>query len=180
MQTNKKYGAVHKREQDTQKLVAIIGGDGQASRCRKRSKNKTRSSSREFDRNGFLNYSFNPLFVDKFGIINNKRNAEEQFFLSVDYFCSLYKLQKPEIEDLYPINLINTYNELSQNLVQINKDLQLLIVETGCNKYSLATLKQFNTGWTLYYIPVRPLFDLIQTGKSKPTANLLISILRID
>ena len=175
MQTLKKHRPSFRRVDTVPQLVPIIGGNGQTSRCRKSPENTTCKSSCPPDRHGFLKYCFTPLLNDHFKLSYNKGKIEKEFFLSVQYFCNLYGLPLPVNKDLFPLNLVAMHRELSESLHKINRDLELLIVQTDNKKYALATVKIFDTNMSLYYVPVKPLYDLFKEAGNKATANLLLS-----
>jgi hypothetical protein len=91
--------------------------------------------------------------------------------------CSFYGFEKHRSMDVpYPLNIIQDYNRLKKQLESREAGLELLFVEEDGQR-CLATAKTFDTGRTLFYFPVAPLYDLLKFGGQKAFANLLLSVM---
>lgn len=58
----------------------------------------------------------------------------------------------------------------------MGQDIELSIVQDNKGTVKLATNHSYSTGNTLYYIPVLPLYRLLQNKKQKQTAELVLSV----
>ncbi len=61
-------------------------------------------------------------------------------------------------------------------LNQAVQPIELAIVKDGDDQVRLSTKMTFNTGTSLYYIPLLPLYRLLKTRKQKQAASLLLSV----
>lgn len=124
----------------------------------------------EPDPNGFLNHCFRPFW----GITNRDwKQSEKEFFTSLSHLCTLYKFPLPETGHLeYPLNITTAFRQVREWLVKINMDA--IIFSDKKRKACIATVKSFDTGHTLYYVPVRPLWLLLNDAKQQPALSQLI------
>src|SRR5580693_3389235 len=126
---------------------------------------------------GFLNHSFSPIIGRGLSGIGNPKTIERQFFASVDNLCSVYNLQMPGFDTAaYPSNIVQAYQWIQEQLRKVQPSLQLIIVNNGRSKACLATVKEYNTGTWLYYIPVEPLHSLWNNRKQRARRNLILSL----
>jgi len=124
-------------------------------------------------RNGFLSHSFLPIWGFD---IPNWRRSEATFFASLKNLCSLYQLSEPDVSGLcFPQNVSEAYRIISP---QVNKEkgIECYILSDGKHPPSLATASRYDTGHTLYYIPVRPLWQIAQSSKLQPLSSLLFQV----
>jgi hypothetical protein len=139
-------------------------------KCTNQSKSKRPAG---LSRNGFLTHRF-----DAFAgfSVNNWKQAEIEFFNSVTNVCRLYCLQEPDVRGLiFPQNVQNAYREINE-FFDTRNDLNLKIMQDCEHDACLATLKTYDTGYRLYYIPVKPLYLLGSVEEQKPLAKLLITV----
>lgn len=148
-----------------------------ASGCRRSSENKATQRTSGFGRHGFLNYHFAPVAEDKEGFFKKRKLIEQDFFTSVANFCSLYNIEIPlSTKYPFPLNIVMAYEELKHQLSSINPNLELIVLEENNRKGYLATVQTFNIGNTLYYIPIRPLSNLLQNADCQQEAELLLFV----
>ncbi|HEX3386431.1 MAG TPA: hypothetical protein VHS53_14625, partial [Mucilaginibacter sp.] len=126
-----------------------------------------------FSRNGFLNHRF-----DAFAgfSVNNWKRAEKEFFNSVTNICRLYSFQEPDVTGLiFPQNVQAAYQKISE-LFDTRNNLNLKIMQDNEHDACLATLKTYDTGYRLYYIPIKPLCLLGSLEELRPLAKVLVTI----
>jgi hypothetical protein len=63
-----------------------------------------------------------------------------------------------------------------KNWGAIDQEIALSLMAWEDKTACLATVKKYDTGMTLFYLPVEPLHRLLQDRKRKPTAELLLSV----
>jgi len=127
--------------------------------------------------NGFLNYAFPPMVMGMPDELLNRKMVEKEFFASAENLCSLYGISFERPDSLtYPKNLASVFHELKQKIGAIDSELTLNFMAWEGRVASLATLKRYDTGMTLFYLPVEPLHRLLQDKARKETAELLLSV----
>jgi hypothetical protein len=108
-------------------------------------------------RNGFLNHVFQPFLGVAF---RDWRTAEQEFFASAKNLCALYGWTMPDISGLsFPENIRQTYKGIDAQQTK-EFDLTIKICQDEKHACCLSTAKVFDTGYHLYYIPVRPLWKM--------------------
>lgn len=122
----------------------------------------------------FLRQRFTPYVAQP--IAGSCRKMERDFFTSLSNLCGLYGMAEWEYSDYcYPLNITIAYKETTKRLEAMDKELRLAIVLEN-RKVTLATYKELNSRNRLYYIPVKPLFDLFKQEQSKELSALLLSV----
>lgn len=124
--------------------------------------------------NGFLNHCFRPFW----GInIPSWKQAEQEFFNSISNICSLYGWPLPEITGIaFPQNVTGAYHQIKERLIEQKMDC--IIFRDNKRKACLATVKGYDTGYTLYYIPVRPLWLLLQNKEQEELSRIILLLFR--
>ncbi|WDF79040.1 hypothetical protein PQ469_03345 [Mucilaginibacter sp. KACC 22773] len=122
-------------------------------------------------RNGFLNHAFQPVWGVAF---NDWQKAEQEFFISVENLCRLYGWTKPDVSGLsFPENIREAYNKVTEQQTR-NFDLQVKIGQDKQHACCMTTLKSFDTGYHLFYIPVRPVWKMRDIEAERPRYQLFI------
>jgi hypothetical protein len=145
-----------------------------SARCSSRTAQPAKERTAGFRPDGFLNHSFKP-----FSAVENRnyQETESEFFRSAKNLCELYHLTLPEMAGLqFPQNVDHTYNYLCHALEKLDKSQQCIIIRDETHRATLATLQTYDTGQCIYYIPVRPLWQIIQVARQQPLAEMLLSV----
>ena len=125
------------------------------------------------DGNGFLNHSFQPFWGVAFP---DWQKAEQEFFGSVANLCALYGWNIPDVSGLnFPANIREAYQQI---IAQESKrfTLNVGIHQDEQRACCLATTKNYDTCYQLYYIPVRPLWEMRARKTDKELYRLLCRI----
>lgn len=102
-------------------------------------------------------------------------NAQTLFFASAQNLCDLYGLAMPDYAGLpFPLSVARVHEQLAAAVAK--HGLGCIIGKDRDRPCCLATVKTYNMGHALYYIPLRPLWRICQNGNSQPLAALLIGI----
>lgn len=158
----------------TSAFRTIRKGLGQLARCRKGKKRQAKVCPIEPAGNGFLKYRFLPLAGG--GALNRRRERERKILSSLDNLAALYGFTALDISTQpYPYNIHLAFRHAEQQLERVDKTLHLLLLEEE-DKVCIATAKEASTGTTLFYIPVYPLWYLLQDRQRKGEAMLLLSV----
>jgi VCBS repeat-containing protein len=122
----------------------------------------------------FLKAQFPPLYGQVAAPPVN--STETQFFASLDRVANHYGLAAIDVSGKpYPYNVLLAHHDAQRQLTTISPDITLTIQEED-GETCLCTKELMDTGNTLYYIPVLPLYRLMQDKKEKRTAELLLSV----
>lgn len=144
---------------------------------RRRAQNQTPKRTGGTGGHGFLTHRFAPVTEDKDGILKNKVKMEREFLQSLQHLCSLYQIPAPSLKNQsFPLNILTAYREVQQHFATLAGGLELVVIETDHQTTSLATVQTYSTGTTLYYIPVRPMADLLADHTRQPEAELLLYV----
>lgn len=169
----------------TKKIVQSVGRvQGMDAKDKRRTRNKqgqTQVSSDTNAANGFLKTTFLPK-LEAMEIVQSPaemRKIETHFYQSLCAVATHY--QGLELTDTrtfgYPYNIALSIWEVRNYLkhsVSSWHSLQLVCLDSG--KTVLVTEERFNTGTTLYYIPVIPLFKILKDKNKKRVVPLLLSV----
>jgi hypothetical protein len=155
----------------------VLSRPRQATRCRRSKKGQSKNGTAGVAGYGFLKHRFLPVRENKYPVLQNRRQVENEFFRSLSNLAGLYKVEPLNVESYaYPYNIYKAFEYAKAQIEGIDKNLHVLIIQDKDLSACIATAKIFDTGTTLYYIPVRPLFDLINNKSRKHVASLLLSI----
>ncbi|MEP7375697.1 MAG: hypothetical protein ABI675_20030 [Chitinophagaceae bacterium] len=147
-------------------------------RCRRHKKRSAEIGARSSARRGFLDYCFPPLIEKSWRFFNRQKEVENAVFNSIHNLCAFYGMPKPDVSSVvYPYNIYITHRDTAAELLQHHPDLQLHIFEKDDGTISVGTLKTFDTGRIVYYIPIQPLTSLLNSKKTKATATVIISMM---
>ena len=120
----------------------------------------------------FLKHRFHPLWGIATG---DEKITEREFFSSLFHLCQLYGWQQPGVSALsFPENINWALQELQEKFK--TTDLDCIILSDKKHKAVLTTVKTFQVGMTLYYIPVRPLWCMLNQKTNELFARLLTQI----
>lgn len=126
---------------------------------------------------GFLKQPFLPRYeIDK-KKLPKEAKAKKEFFTSLAVLSKELCFDFSNYNDYcYPFNILLAKSEIEKQLKKTAKNIELTIIKDDKGKICLATNDYYPTSNTLYYIPVIPLYRLLQNKKEKRTAELLLSV----
>lgn len=131
--------------------------------------------------NGFLRTTFLP----KMEAMKTVQPATEVEKIETDFYCSLCAVARHyngfEPTDTrtfgYPYNIALSVWEVENHLKRNIKNWNSLrLVQDDKGKTFFISEEQYNTGTTLFYIPVIPLYKMLKEPKTKKAARLLLSV----
>jgi hypothetical protein len=144
-----------------------------SARCKRGTAQSVKKRTCGADRNGFLSHSFKPFWA----FDDNKDRAEREFLCSLSHLCKHYDLAIPEcVNGNFPQSIYLTYEAISEQLKTRDGNLHCIIAKDERHTATLATVKQYDTGMTLYYIPVRPLWHWVNSSEGEHIADLLLGV----
>jgi hypothetical protein len=146
-------------------------------RCSSHQERKTPMRPAIVARNGFLSHAFEPLSNTIYSELKHNRKVETEFFYSLKCLADFYKFEPLQPVGLpFPYNLHIAFRHAEQCMAAIDKSLELEVIQDKTHHSCITTKKTFGTGYTLYYIPVRPLHQLRIDKTKNATANLLTAL----
>ena len=144
-----------------------------SARCRRNTAQPFKKRTSRNGGNGFLNHTFKPFWL----FDGNTERAETEYFRSLKNICKYYDLQIPDVSGLsFPQNIYQSWQVTNERVKAINKKLDCIILKDEAHEAVLATINQFDTGRTLYYIPVKPLWKWVSDVGQQPVADVVTAI----
>ena len=150
---------------------------GQAAGRSRSEKEQTDKRTGGHAADGFLNHSFLPVWEKPSESLNPWKTAESDFFRSLSNLSGLYGFEPVDTRSrVYPHNIAVAYDHAASCLKELRPKLSLIIIQDEFHKACLTTVKTFNTGSTLYFINVRPLYELLKDRRRIKSAELMMSV----
>lgn len=169
-----------KAENITPPIGRILRLDGTHKGCGRNPKRQAKVCSTGNVANGLLRTSFSPMLEETASIANyrNSPTAEDEFWSAFSHVCREHGLDiKPDTSIRYPYNMMDALQKLREQLKEKGrfnwKDIRLMEHE---ELIFFGKADVFDTGMMLYYIPVEPLYMMLNNRKRKKTADLLLSV----
>ena len=150
-------------------------------RCTRNKQGQTEVSTTTDVANGFLRTTFLP----KLEAMKTVQPATEVEKIETDFYCSLCAVARHyngfEPMDTrtfgYPYNIALSVWEVDNHLKRNIRNWNCLrLVQDDKGKTFFISEEQYNTGTTLFYIPVIPLYKMLKDPKTKRAARLLLSV----
>ncbi len=149
----------------------------QAKGCRSDQKAEAKSRPCKFSGHGFLKHRFLPLTDISVGLLKGRVIMETEFFASLSNLAAIYNFEPLKVTNsVYPLNISNAFRHAASAVRSVNADLTLMMIQDGTHNACLATAKPYDLRSTLFYIPVRPLCDMLTHDRDRPLADLLFSV----
>jgi len=125
--------------------------------------------------NGFLNTLFPPRFETVRECPSMNAKEVNALFTSFDRLANAYGLTPPEVQAIpYPLNVLQARHHLQQQLAEQGREELLILNEKG--KTFAAVLDEIENTSNLFYIPVKPLHDWLQTDDRTQASELLLAV----
>lgn len=182
------YYIGHNQNAQTGKAKKAVQTVGRVHSMDATNKRRTRNRQRQTEvstntnvANGFLKTTFLP----KLEIMKTLQSPMEIEKIETDFYYSLCAVARHyngfEPTDTrtfgYPYNIAlsvwEVENHLKRNVRNWNS---LRLIQDDKGKTFFISEEQYNTGTTLYYIPVIPLYKMLKDPKKKRAARLLLSV----
>ncbi|RQO37732.1 hypothetical protein DBR39_12645 [Chryseobacterium sp. KBW03] len=130
--------------------------------------------------NGLLNCTFLPKFrqTEMNQVNETSAKLESDFFRSLSRLAEHYKIEPFAKSDNYkfPYNINLAISDIKGKLKKNVLNFHSLRFKKENDKFYVVSEERCDTGATLFYIPVIPLFRMINDKKRKKTAHLLLSV----
>ncbi|MDR7208781.1 hypothetical protein [Flavobacterium piscis] len=153
--------------------------DAKTKGCHRGSKRQTQVSTCGNVANGFLKTSFLPRLngTETVQACTETVRTERDFYQSLSKLAKHYKIEPIQTSQFqYPYNMALAIWDIEEKLKQsVLNWHEIRLVQDSKRTYFISEEK-YNTGTTLYYIPIEPLYQMLHDPKRKRNAQLLISV----
>jgi len=129
--------------------------------------------------NGFLRTSFLPRLAATETIQACKETVktEKDFYQSLSVLAEHYDIKPMQTETFgYPYNIALALWDTEEQLLRKIRNWEEIKLLQDSKRTYLTSEERYNTGSTLYYIPVIPLYRLLRNPRRKSCAHLLLSV----
>jgi hypothetical protein len=143
------------------------------------SKRQTQVSTCGNVANGFLKTSFLPKLKETQTVQACKETVktERDFYQSLSKLAGHYKIEPMQTSQFqYPYNMALAIWDMEEKLKKSVLNWQEIRLVQDSKKTYFIGEEKYNTGTTLYYIPIEPLYQMLHDPKRKRNAQLLISV----
>ena len=151
-----------------------------APRCNQQRRPKTAVAVPEPVANGFLRYCFEPV-VDDVEELREQAILETEFFRSLSFFSRAYSLAYDvvamEMASVYPHNVYQAFSQAEESLQTVDSSASLAIIEDDTHRATLVVYKAFETGFSSYYLPLKPVYQALKEGIRPAATALLCSLI---
>jgi hypothetical protein len=177
---NHKRSSNRRKDKTTARPVTELRGmDKTAKGCKRNNKRQKELSSSFSITDGFLRNVFTPKL--KADNTNKMNTAADQitldFYRSLELVSAYYKLNLKNPKAIpYPYNISTTMRELESKLKTRLKNYEDIRLVQEQGKTYLIIEDSFYTNMNLFYIPVIPLYRVMQKKEKRTMADLILSI----
>lgn len=153
--------------------------DAEAKRCRRSTERQRQVSSNNDVANGFLKCSFLPKLRETKTLQTCRKSdeMERDFYQSLSQLAEHYNIEPAQTKQFaYPYNMALAMADIEEKLKGQVLDWEEVRLVQDSKKTYFISEERYNTGATLFYIPVSPLYRLLHDKKRKANAHLLLSV----
>jgi hypothetical protein len=148
-------------------------------RCKRSPKRQTTACPDSYVANGFLRTSFLPRLAGPQTVLATKKTTkmERDFYKSLSQLAEHYGIETMQTEVYeHPYNIALALWDTQEQLKNKVRNWEEIRLLQDSRKTFFSSEERYNTGSTLYYIPVIPLYRMLKTPKRKEGAQLLLSV----
>lgn len=170
----------------TKTATAIAPTVGRVRRLDAKTKGCKRSTERQMEirtdshaTNDILKCTFLPKLKTEQSLqaCGETTKMERDFYTSLSKLAEHYRIEPMRTKEFgFPYNLVLSMWDMETNLKLTVTNWNSLRLVRDCRKTYLISGERYDTGTTLYYIPVVPLFEMLHDNKRKKNAQLLVSV----
>jgi len=153
--------------------------DAESQRLKRSTERQTEIRTNRNATNGFLKCAFLPKLKTVQSVQACKKTAkmERDFYKSLSQLAEHYDIEPLQTKNYcYPYNMALAMWDAENKLKKINVNWYNLRLVQDSKKTFFTSEERYGTGTTLYYIPIVPLFQMLNDPKRKKTAQLLVSV----
>jgi hypothetical protein len=173
----------HTRTEKTKAIASTIGRvrtmDAKTKRCKRSAERQEESRTNSDVANGFLKSVFLPKLKTQQCVQACKETAktERYFYQSLSKLAEHYSIEPMQTKIYgYPYNISLAMWDIETKLKRSNLNWDSLQLVQDSKKTFFVSEERYDTRTTLYFIPIVPLFKMLNDKRRKKTAQLLISV----
>ena len=173
----------HTRTEKTKAIAPTIGRvrtmDAKTKRCKPSTKRQAESLTNSNVANGFLKSVFLPKLKTQQSLQACKEIAktERDFYQSLSKLAEQYGIEPMQTQIYgYPYNIALAMWDIETKLKRTHLNWNSLRLVQDSKKTFFVSEERYDTRTTLYYIPIVPLFKMLNDKRRKKTAQLLVSV----
>ncbi|QGN24319.1 hypothetical protein [Elizabethkingia anophelis] len=153
--------------------------DSKAKRCKRSAERQTQISTDRNVTNGFLKSTFLPKLKETKTVqaCGKSDKTERDFFQSLSKLAEHYQIEPMQSKQFpYPYNMALAMSDMEEKLKLKVLDWEEIRLVQDSKKTYFVSEERYNTGSTLFYIPVASLYRMLHNRKRKINAHLLLSV----
>lgn len=173
----------HTRTKTTTAITSTVGRvrplDAKTKRCKPGAERQTKICTNSNATNGILKCTFLPKLKTEQSVQAYKETAktERDFYQSLSKLAEHYRIEPMQTKDFtFPYNIALGMWDMEAKVKRTNINWNGFKLIQDSKKTFLTSEERYNTGTTLYYISIVPLYQMLHDRKRKKTAQLLISV----
>ncbi|MFC0425182.1 hypothetical protein [Chryseobacterium scophthalmum] len=152
--------------------------DAKAKGCKRNAERQTQVCTDSNVADGFLKSTFLPKLKETKTVqACRKSKMERDFFQSLSKLGEHYQIEPKQTQQFpYPYNMALAISDIQEKLNQKVLDWEEIRLVQDIKKTYFVSEERYNTGSTLFYIPIASLYRMLHNRKRKRNAHLLLSV----
>ena len=153
--------------------------DAKTKGCKRSAERQTQISTDCHVADGFLKCTFLPKLKETKTVQACRKSdrTERDFFQSLSKLAEHYHTEPMQTRQFpYPYNMALAMSDMEEKLKQKVLDWEEIRLVQDSKKTYFVSEERYNTGATLFYIPVASLYRMLHDRKRKRNAHLLLSV----
>ena len=170
----------HTRTETTTAIAPTVGRvcqlDAKTKGCKPSAERQAEVRTDSNATNGILKCTFLPKLKTAKSL-QACQKTERDFHKSLSKLAEHHSIEPMQTQDFeFPYNIVLSMWDMETKVKRTNINWEGFKLIQDSKKTYFTSEERYNTGTTLYYIPVVPLFQILKDQKRKKTAQLLLSV----
>ncbi|KMQ70403.1 hypothetical protein [Chryseobacterium koreense] len=171
----------HTRTETATEVAPTVGRvrtmDAKTKRCRPGAERQTEIRTDSNATNGFLKCTFLPKLKTAQSV-QACQKTERDFYKSLSKLAEHYSIEPMPTRQGYgyPYNMVLAMWDMDTQMKRSHRNWDGFKLIRDSKKTFLTSEERYDTGTTLFYIPIVPLFEMLHDKQRKHTAHLLTSV----
>ena len=170
----------HTRTETTTAIAPTVGRvcqlDAKTKGCKPSAERQAEVRTDSNATNGILKCTFLPKLKTAKSV-QACQKTERDFHKSLSKLAEHHSIEPMQTQDFeFPYNIVLSMWDMETKVKRTNSNWDGFRLVKDSRKTYFISEERYNTGTTLYYIPVVPLFKMLKDPKRKKTAQLLLSV----
>ncbi|MBD3905647.1 hypothetical protein [Chryseobacterium muglaense] len=150
--------------------------DAKTKGCKPSAERQTEIRTNSNATNGILKCTFLPKLKTAQSVQACQKMVRD-FYKSLSQLAEHYSIEPMQTKDFeFPYNITLAMWDMETKAKRTNINWEGFKLIQDSTKTYFTSEERYNTGTTLYYIPIVPLFQMLKDPKRKKTAQLLVSV----